>query len=63
MIACHCNRVSAAAIEAAIIDGAVTVDEVTERSQAAGRCGACRLTIEALLRSFEASLSAVEVAA
>jgi NAD(P)H-nitrite reductase large subunit len=49
MIVCHCQRVSDGAVSSAIASGAGTVHEVTARSWAGGRCGSCRVTIEALL--------------
>jgi bacterioferritin-associated ferredoxin len=51
VVVCHCERVSSSVIEAAIASGAATVPEVTRRCRAGGRCGACRVTIEALLVS------------
>ena len=60
MVVCHCERVSSSVIEAAIASGAATVPEVTSRCRAGGRCGGCRVTIEALLVSSpcEAALPA-----
>jgi bacterioferritin-associated ferredoxin len=49
MVICHCRRVSSAIIEAVIGAGADSVDEVTARCGAGGRCGSCRLSIEDLL--------------
>jgi NAD(P)H-nitrite reductase large subunit len=49
MIVCHCERVGAGTVEASIAAGAVTLEEVTRMCRAGGRCGSCRLTVEAML--------------
>jgi NAD(P)H-nitrite reductase large subunit len=51
VVICHCERVSSTVIEAAILAGATNLADVTARCRAAGRCGSCRPTIEALLVS------------
>jgi NAD(P)H-nitrite reductase large subunit len=49
VIVCHCERVAAAAVEAAIASGAGTVDDVSSRCRAGRQCGSCWSTIEQLL--------------
>lgn len=49
MVVCHCERVTSAVITATIAAGAATVNDVTGKCRAGGRCGSCRPTIESLL--------------
>jgi bacterioferritin-associated ferredoxin len=63
MIVCQCERVSDAAVGTAIASGAATVSEVTARSRAGGRCGTCRVTIEALLAAGAGPVADTVVAA
>jgi bacterioferritin-associated ferredoxin len=56
VIVCHCERVSSAIVEATIAAGATTADEVTRACRAGGRCGTCRVTVEALLEAVVGDL-------
>ncbi len=49
MIACHCNVVRDDEIRTEVRLGASTVEEITARCGAAGRCGGCVPTVEAIL--------------
>jgi bacterioferritin-associated ferredoxin len=49
VIVCHCERVGDTTVEAVIASGADSVDQVTRRCRAGGRCGSCWSTIEELL--------------
>jgi len=49
MFVCSCRAVTDRAVVAAIAEGASTVDEVTARCAAGGRCGGCRPELQRLL--------------
>lgn len=49
MIVCHCEGVASTTIEAVILSGASSVDEVGDRCGAGSGCGTCWPTIEAML--------------
>jgi bacterioferritin-associated ferredoxin len=49
MIVCHCERVAGVTVEATIAAGAATLHEVTQMCRAGGRCGSCRVMVEAML--------------
>ena len=52
MIICSCRGVNDRIIRAAIEAGACTVEEVTERCNAASRCGGCRPAIQEILAEY-----------
>ena len=49
MYVCSCLAVTDRAVNAAIATGAATVEEITERCRAGGRCGGCGPTLQRLL--------------
>ena len=49
MILCLCRGVAERVVDAAIADGASSVDDVTDACAAGGDCGACHVSILALL--------------
>jgi bacterioferritin-associated ferredoxin len=49
MYVCSCHAVSDRTVRAAIASGAATVEEVTERCRAGGRCGSCWPTLDRLI--------------
>ena len=52
MIVCHCNRVTAADIEAECLGGASCSHEVRERCGAGNRCGGCRPVVQMLVSKY-----------
>ena len=50
MYVCLCRAVTLARIEAAVADGAVSVNAVREACGAGGDCGGCRGDIRAVIR-------------
>jgi bacterioferritin-associated ferredoxin len=64
MVICHCEYVNDRTIGEVAADGAstvgeLTVDDITERCGAGGRCGGCRDSIEQLLQAMRARLDLV----
>ena len=49
MIVCHCNRVTAAEIEAECLGGASSTLEVAARCGAGARCGGCQPLVQVLV--------------
>lgn len=49
MVVCHCEFVNDRTISEIIAGDVVTVEEVTARCGAGGRCGGCHESIERLL--------------
>lgn len=49
MYACQCTAATVAQVEAAVDQGAETVEEVGESTGAGTGCGGCHPTIEAIL--------------
>lgn len=49
MIVCSCLAVSDRTVDAVLASGATTVDEVTSRCGAGGRCGGCWPSLQRLL--------------
>lgn len=49
MVVCHCELVNDRTIAEIAAGDIVTVDDVTERCGAGGKCGGCRESIERLL--------------
>ncbi len=54
MVVCHCELVNDRTIRAIATGAVVTVEQVTERCGAGGRCGGCRESIERLLTAADA---------
>jgi bacterioferritin-associated ferredoxin len=52
MILCSCRAVNDRTIRAAIEGGAQNVDEVSQWSGAASRCGGCRPAIQEMLAEY-----------
>jgi bacterioferritin-associated ferredoxin len=52
MIVCHCNRVTAAEIEAECLGGASSTHEVRERCGAGNRCGGCQPLLQVLVSQY-----------
>jgi bacterioferritin-associated ferredoxin len=52
MIVCHCNRVTAADIEAQCLGGAATQGEIRARCGAGNRCGGCRPVVQRIVASY-----------
>jgi len=52
MMVCHCNRVTAAEIEAHCLGGAATPWDVRARCGAGNRCGGCQPVVQRLVASF-----------
>lgn len=63
MLVCSCRRISDGTVVAAILSGAGTIDDVTARCAAGGRCGGCWPELQRLLDRHEADLTAVTVRA
>lgn len=64
MVICHCEYVNDRTIGEIAAEGAervdeLTVDHITDRCGAGGRCGGCRDSIEQLLRSMRSRLGLV----
>ena len=51
-IVCHCMEVSYETIKKAIEDGAKTVDDIKEMTEASTGCGGCEDEIQVLLSVF-----------
>ena len=49
MLVCHCLAVNDQAVARAAAEGATSVDELTARCGAGGRCGGCRPLLAELL--------------
>ena len=49
MLVCHCLAVNDRAVARAVAEGATTVDDLTARCGAGGRCGGCRPALAELL--------------
>jgi bacterioferritin-associated ferredoxin len=55
VIVCSCRAVTDRTIDAAIASGAPTIDEVTARCGAGGRCGGCWPELQRLLDAHDAA--------
>ena len=55
MVVCHCELVNDRTINEIAAGQVVTVEQVTERCGAGGRCGGCHETIERLLDAAAAA--------
>jgi bacterioferritin-associated ferredoxin len=53
MVVCHCELVNDRTINEILSGAVTTVEEVTERCGAGGRCGGCHDSIERLLVASE----------
>ena len=56
MLVCHCLAVNDQAVARAAAEGATTVDDLTARCGAGGRCGGCRPMLAELLAEAEVDL-------
>lgn len=56
-IVCYCNSITNGMIKEAVENGAVTLEEVQEVTNAGTVCGACIENIENLIKSFIAERS------
>jgi bacterioferritin-associated ferredoxin len=63
MVICSCRAVTDRAVIGAIAAGATTVDEVTDRCEAASECGGCGPALERLLAEHLASRDRTPVGA
>ena len=63
MLVCHCLAVNDRAVARAAAEGAITVDDLTARCGAGGRCGGCRPLLAELLAEAEVDLRRRSVAA
>lgn len=61
MVVCHCELVNDRTIREISLGGVVTVQQVTERCGAGGRCGGCHESIERLLDAAAAARARVSV--
>lgn len=52
-IICHCNEITYETILKAIQNGATTVSEVTDMTDAGNACGYCIETLEEILEELE----------
>lgn len=61
MIVCHCEAVNDRAVEAAVLAGAESIDDLGDRCRAGITCGGCHRTLERLLDEIpsEAPVAAV----
>lgn len=53
MVVCHCELVNDRTISEIASGEVLTVEEITDRCGAGGRCGGCRSSIERLLAASE----------
>ncbi len=53
MVVCHCELVNDRTISEIVSGQVLTVEEVTDRCGAGGRCGGCHESIERLLAASE----------
>lgn len=54
MVVCSCHAVTHRTVDAAIASGAATIDAVTQRCAAGGRCGGCWPELQRLLDEHDA---------
>jgi bacterioferritin-associated ferredoxin len=60
VIVCSCRAVSDRTIDAAIASGAQTIEDISSRCSAGGRCGGCWPTLQRLLDDHDAKPASSE---
>lgn len=58
MVVCHCLRINDRVISRFTADPTVTTDDITRECGAGGKCGGCRITIDAILDTARAERAA-----
>jgi bacterioferritin-associated ferredoxin len=63
MYVCSCRAVTDRTIDAVIASGATTIDEVSDRCGAGGKCGGCSPELERLLTEHSERMALASAAA